>query len=59
MKLRFYPWPRNFYMPCVQPKKKKKKRERRKKEYVHFLKQYNENWRGKMLLRLAIRNRSK
>ena len=28
--LRFSPWPRNFFMPQVQPKKKKKKKKRKK-----------------------------
>ena len=32
---RFQPWPRNFYMPQVEPKKKKKK-EKKKKVYNTF-----------------------
>ena len=32
--LRFYPWPRNFYMPWAWPKKKREREREREKYYV-------------------------
>ena len=43
MWLRFHPWPGNFHMPCLWPKKKKKRNYKKRKHdiyHVYMLKVY-------------------
>ena len=36
LRLGFDPWPRNFHVLCVWPKKKKKKKKRERERIVRF-----------------------